>query len=162
MGGGGAGCVVLRAVGQRLPCIKIGYELLGLSSDQTGAQVLFAGLRFTLAGVLALLLGSILERRILLPRKRAVGKILILSVFQTSLQYFCLYVGLAHTTGVGASILIGSNTLLAILMASLLFHQEKLNFPKMAGCLVGLGGVVLANLGGDGLPSASPWPGRAW
>ena len=82
--------------GSASPCIKIGYEMLQLDPDSSGAQVLFAGLRFTLAGFLALLFGSILDRKVLLPRKSAVGKILKLSIFQTSLQYFCLYVGLAH------------------------------------------------------------------
>ena len=136
--------------GSASPCIKIGYELLSIPSDSSGTQVLFAGLRFTLAGVLALLFGSILQRRPLLPRKSAVGKILKLSVFQTSLQYFCLYVGLAHTTGVNGSIIIGTNTLVTILIAALLFRQEKLTLPKLVGCIVGLMGVLAANLSGGG------------
>lgn len=136
--------------GSASPCIKIGYELLSIPSDSSGTQVLFAGLRFTLAGVLALLFGSILQRRPLLPRKSAVGKILKLSVFQTSLQYFCLYVGLAHTTGVNGSIIIGTNTLITILIAALLFRQEKLTLPKLVGCIVGLMGVLAANLGSGG------------
>ncbi|GAA6395440.1 DMT family transporter [Solibaculum mannosilyticum] len=136
--------------GSASPCIKIGYEMLELSPDSSGAQVLFAGLRFTLAGFLALLFGSLLEKKILLPRKSAWGKILKLSVFQTSLQYFCLYVGLAHTTGVNGSIIIGTNTLFTILVAALLFRQEKLNFPKVTGCIVGFAGVLLANLADGG------------
>lgn len=136
--------------GSASPCIKIGYEMLQLDPDFSGAQVLFAGLRFTLAGFLALLFGSILERKILLPGKSSIGKILKLSIFQTSLQYFCLYVGLAHTTGVNGSLIIGTNTLFTILVAALLFRQEKLNAPKVVGCIVGLVGVLLANLADGG------------
>ncbi len=136
--------------GSASPCIKIGYEMLQLDPDSSGAQVLFAGLRFTLAGFLALLFGSILDRKVLLPRKSAVGKILKLSIFQTSLQYFCLYVGLAHTTGVNGSLIIGTNTLFTILVAAFLFRQEKLNPPKVVGCIVGLVGVILANLADGG------------
>lgn len=56
-----------------------------------------------------------------LPR---IGKICLL---QTVVQYFFFYVGLAHTTGVKGSIVEASNVFLAILVSSLIFHQEKLD-----------------------------------
>ncbi len=39
----------------------------------------------------------------------------------------------------------------AILISSLLFHYERLNAPKLLGCLCGFGGVLLINLSGGGL-----------
>ena len=72
-------------------------------------------------------------------------------MLQTVIQYFFFYVGLAHTTGVKGAIITGSNTLIAILAASLIFHQEKLTVKKIVGCIAGFAGVIIANLTGSGL-----------
>ncbi len=45
--------------GSAFPCIKIGYKLLNIASDNVSTQILFAGVRFTLAGVLSIVFESI-------------------------------------------------------------------------------------------------------
>ncbi len=138
--------------GSAFPCIKIGYELFQIKASDTPAQILFAGYRFTLAGVLTILLGSLLNRKPLLPKTAGTaGKIIRLCLLQTVIQYLFFYIGLAHTTGVKASIIEGMNVFVAILVASLIFHQETLSGLKIAGCLTGFAGVVLVNLTGSGL-----------
>ena len=92
-----------------------------------------------------------MEGRILLPEKRAAGKILWLSMLQTIIQYFFFYVGLAHTSGVKASIIEAVNVFVAILVASFLFHQEKITSRKIIGCVLGFAGVVVINLMGNSL-----------
>ena len=78
--------------GSAFPCIKIGYKLWEINSLDTASQILFAGMRFLLAGILAIVLGSMLERRLLKPEQGAAGKILWLSLLQTVAQYmFLLY-----------------------------------------------------------------------
>ena len=62
---------------------------------------------------------------------------------------FFLLCRLAHTTGVKGSIVEASNVFLAILVSSLIFHQEKLDQKKVLGCIVGFAGVVLINLSGS-------------
>lgn len=135
--------------GSAFPCIKIGYELFEIPSDAVATQILFAGLRFTLAGVIALLIGSACNRRLLIPKKGSGVKIVKLCLLQTVVQYLFFYVGLAHTTGVRASIIEGVNVFIAILVASLIFHQEELNGRKIIGSVIGFAGVVLVNLTGD-------------
>lgn len=135
--------------GSAFPCIKIGYELFEIPSDAVATQILFAGLRFTLAGVIALLIGSACNRRLLIPKKGSGVKIVKLCLLQTVAQYLFFYVGLAHTTGVRASIIEGVNVFIAILVASLIFHQEELNGRKIIGSVIGFSGVVLVNLTGD-------------
>lgn len=137
--------------GSAFPCIKIGYELFDIPSDAVATQILFAGCRFTFAGILTVLIGSVLHRKWLLPTKTSFPKIWKLCLLQTVLQYLFFYIGLANTTGVKASIIEGVNVFVAILVASLLFKQEKLTRDKMLGCLVGFAGVVLVNLNGTGL-----------
>lgn len=134
--------------GSAFPFIKIGYRLFEINPADTAAQILFAGCRFILAGILAVMLGSISEKKILLPRKEAAREILWLSLLQTILQYFFFYMGLAHTSGVKASIIEAVNVFVAVLVASLIFKQEKLTVKKMAGCVIGFAGVVLINLNG--------------
>lgn len=137
--------------GSAFPCIKIGYRLFDIASGDVAAQILFAGCRFTLAGVLALAIGSVLNREWLVPKRRSYGRIAKLALLQTVAQYIFFYVGLANITGVKASIIEGVNVFIAILVASLLFHQEKLSAAKILGCVIGFAGVVLVNISGGGL-----------
>ena len=62
--------------GSAYPMIKLGYEEFKITSDMMTSQILFAGIRFTLAGILAVLLGSVIRRKVLLPKKRSIPIIL--------------------------------------------------------------------------------------
>ena len=135
--------------GSAFPCIKVGYKLFQVDSTDTAAQILFAGCRFTLAGVLVILFGAVLQRTFLKPGRTAIAKIIKISLLQTVLQYFFFYVGLAHTTGVKGSIVEASNVFLSILVSSLLFRMEKLDAKKIIGCMIGFAGVVIINLSGN-------------
>lgn len=137
--------------GSAFPGIKIGYQLLEIPSDAQGSQIVFAGYRFFLAGLLVLIFGSLAERRLLVPSSKAVPKIVKLSMLQTVLQYTFFYLGVANTSGVKGSIIVGANSLFVILIAGLLFRQEKLTGNKILGCAAGLAGVVAANLGQGGM-----------
>ena len=137
--------------GSAFPCIKIGYQMFEIPQDAVATQILFAGLRFTLAGILVILIGSVLSGNLLKINRQNALKILKLSLLQTVLQYLFFYIGLANTTGVKASIIEGVNVFIAIFVASLIFRQEKLTMGKLAGCLIGFAGVVLVNLNGNGL-----------
>ena len=134
--------------GSASPCIKLGYAFFEIPSSETWTQVLFAGTRFILAGVLTILIGSVLNRKVLLPTKSAIPSIAKLGLFQTILQYIFFYIGLAHNSGVKASIINGSNTFFVILLAGLVFHQEKLNLKKIAGCIIGFAGVIIVSMNG--------------
>ena len=136
--------------GSAFPCIKIGYELFDIASDETSAQILFAGCRFFLAGILAVIIGSIIYRKPLIPKRESWGKIGELSLLQTVAQYFFFYVGLAHTTGVKASIVEALNVFVAVIVAALIYKQEKLTANKVVGCIIGFVGVLIINLWGSG------------
>ena len=135
--------------GSAFPCIKVGYRLFQIDSADTATQILFAGCRFTIAGIMVILFGSILQGRFLKAGKGDLPRIGKICLLQTVVQYFFFYVGLAHTTGVKGSIVEASNVFLAILVSSLIFHQEKLDQKKVLGCIVGFAGVVLINLSGS-------------
>ncbi len=135
--------------GSAFPCIKIGYRLFEIPSDSTQSQILFAGTRFLLAGIMAASAGSIAEKRPLIPKKHEIPRVCILSLFQTVLQYTFFYIGLSHTTGMKSSIITASNVFMSILVSALIFRTEKLTIRKIAGCILGFAGVILINLTGN-------------
>lgn len=137
--------------GSASPCIKLGYALFQIPSNETWTQILFAGMRFILAGTLTILIGSALGRKMLVPTKSSIPSIAKLALFQTILQYIFFYIGLAHNSGVKASIINGSNTFFVILLAGLVFRQEKLSFKKIAGCVVGFAGVIIVSMNGKSI-----------
>lgn len=132
--------------GSAFPCIKIGYRLFEIPSDSPASQILFAGVRFFIAGIMVIAAGSIGEKKLLLPTKKAVPKILSLSLFQTILQYIFFYIGLANTSGVKASVIEGTGAFICILISALVFRMEKLTPAKIIGCLIGTAGIVVINL----------------
>lgn len=133
--------------GSATPFIKLGYELM-LSERDVPSTILFAGIRFALAGLLTVLIYSIAYRRFLFPKKENFGKIAVVSLFQTVLQYLFFYVGLANTTGVKGTIGSGSSAFFSLLIAGLIFRAEKLTPKKLLACALGFAGIVFVNLRG--------------
>lgn len=148
--------------GSAFPSIKVGYQLFQIASEDTASQILFAGLRFALAGILTVLIGSVMNRRFLMPKRTSYTMIFKLSLAQTILQYFFFYIGLANSTGVKSSIINASNVFLVILISSLVFHLEVLTSRKVTGCLIGFAGVVLINLSGEGIAGGMKFTGEGF
>lgn len=130
-------------------CIKLGYELFQIQADDTMNILLFAGCRFTIAGILVILGSSLWQRKMILPQKSSWKAIFTLAMAQTVVQYLLYYIGTAHATGVKVSILSGSNTFFSVVIACLIFRQEKLTVNKFFGCVAGLAGIILVNLQGS-------------
>lgn len=137
--------------GSAFPCIKIGYEWMEI--EGIGSQILFAGYRFFLSGVLTFALGCLLERRILRMKRENFGVIFRQGVLQTTIQYVCFYIGLAHTTGAKGSIINASNAFVSIVAAHYMIRSERMTWKKGLGCILGLAGVVLVNLEPGGFGS---------
>ena len=131
--------------GSAFPCVKIGYNYFNIGSDDIFSQMLFAGVRFLIAGILIVAFGSITEKKLLLPSKSSLPSIGVLSLTQTIIQYVFFYIALANTSGVNSSIINGSNNFFAIIIAFFLL-REKLSVKKIVGCLLGFGGVILASI----------------
>lgn len=133
--------------GSATPFIKVGYELMMPSKD-VPSTMLFAGVRFFFAGILTIAIYSIARRKVLVPKRQNFSKIFKVSCFQTIIQYIFFYIGLANTTGVKGTIASGSSAFFSLIVASLIFKQEKLTVKKIFACLIGFAGVVLINLDG--------------
>ena len=101
--------------------------------------------------MVAVLFHSASLRRLRLPARSSLWKATKLGLIQTLVQYALFYIGMAHTSGVKGSVLMAVHVFFAILISAKLFHYERLNAPKLLGCLCGFGGVLLINLSGGGL-----------
>lgn len=132
--------------GSAAPTIKTGYRIFELASNDIPSIILFAGIRFFIAGILTVIIGSIINGKLLIPGKSALPKICVLASFQTVLQYIFFYIGCAHATGSKATILSSTSSFFSILISSLIFHHEKLTVRKILGCVVGFMGVILVNV----------------
>lgn len=136
--------------GSAFPCVKTGYQLWQIEADDAASQMIFAGGRFILAGLLTLLAAHFMENNGI-PKgtwKRNLPGILFLGVVQTALQYVFYYISMAHVTGVKGAILNGSSAFVCVLTARIYYkEQERLSGSRILGCILGLTGVVIVNLG---------------
>ena len=148
--------------GSASPCIKLGYQLFQIPSGSVMSQILFAGVRFTLAGVLSVLLGSLIEHRPLLPTPGSGKMILALALTQTVMQYAFFYMGLSKAPGYKGSVISSSSVFFAVLLATLVLRQEKLSARKLLGCVVGFAGVVLISLQKTGGSTGFRWDGEGF
>lgn len=137
--------------GSAFPAVKTGYRLFGIAEGDAASQILFGGVRFTLAGILVILTGSLTARKPLVPHRSSVSRILKLCMFQTVFQYIFFNIGLAHTSGVKSSIIEATSVFSAILISGIIFRMEKITAHKLYGCLLGFIGVLLVNLTGNSL-----------
>ncbi|MBQ8583068.1 MAG: DMT family transporter [Clostridia bacterium] len=133
--------------GSATPFIKIGYELM-MPEKTVPQTILFAGIRFTLAGIITVLIYSIARKKLLYPKPENIPCVLTVSAFQTVIQYIFFYIGLANTTGVKGTIASGSSAFFCVLIASLVFRQEKLTAKKIIACILGFAGIIVVNLDG--------------
>ena len=144
-------CVCCILWGSAIPVIKTGYRFLHVDSSDIASQIVFAGVRFTLAGILVLIFASIREKKVMIPDKEILKYAVPVCLAQTVGQYFFFYIGVANTSGVKGGIITGLGDFIAILLSCLVFLNERMTRRKIAGCVLGFAGVVVINLLGNSL-----------
>lgn len=146
--------------GTAYPAVKIGYELFAI--DTSAGQLLFAGLRFTLAGLMTLAVSVVLQKRLVIPQRGQWKGITLLGLVQTTGQYIFFYLGLANTTGVNGSILYAMATFFVVIFAHFLFPDDKMSVQKVVGCVIGFAGVLLITMDGSGIGGGFAWNGEGF
>ena len=148
--------------GLAIPLLKLGYVAMDIvtSNGNVGTQLLYAGVRFTLAGLIVYVILSGSQKKLVVPQKRSLLPYLLLGLVQTFGQYIFYYIGIGNTNGVNTSLITSCTSFLTVLFAPLFFKGDKLTTPKIIGCLLGFIGILtvtggiqlnMANLLGDGL-----------
>lgn len=134
--------------GSAYPCIKRGYEVFALAENDISGKLVFAGIRFGLAGVVTLIFFRLSGQKLKKPNKSQLGAIAVIMLIQTVIQYICFYVGLSNTTGVKGSILNSSVTFFSVILSHIFMKNDKLNPRKIIGCIVGFTGIIIINVYG--------------
>ncbi len=136
--------------GTAFPFIKLGYRAFEVAEGDTGSMLLFAGLRFSLAGLMVFCVLCVSRKRFIKLNKTDVAPVLLLGAVQTAAQYLFTYVGIGFTSGANTSVITACASFITVLAAPLFFKSDRLTALKIFGCALGFGGVLLIN-GGAGI-----------
>lgn len=131
--------------GSSYPAIKNGYLLFNIAADDIPTKLVFAGYRFLFAGLVLLVIAALGKKPLTNFDRRMFGRITLLGLTQTTLQYVFFYIGLAYATGVKSSIMNATGTFFSVLLAHFIYKNDRLSFNKVVGCLVGFAGVMAVN-----------------
>ena len=134
--------------GSAIPLIKTTYRVMDVAPDDFGLKILIAGVRFFMAGLLALFYYKITGHKSEEAQRVNFKLVFILSLLQTSLQYFFYYIGLSNTFGVKASVIQAFSSFLTVIMAALFIPTDKLDRYKVIAIIVGTLGIVVSNRSG--------------
>ncbi|ENQ3078707.1 DMT family transporter [Bacillus cereus] len=131
--------------GSAFPFIKLSYVQLDIQPHEVGEQILFAGYRFFLAGIMLLLFFKVLGRNVSF-QKGTTKQLVQIGLFQTFLQYVCFYIGLSYSTGIEGAVISGTSSFFQIVFAHFLYKDDSLNMRKIVGVSIGFCGVILVNI----------------
>lgn len=136
------------AWGWAYPLIKLGFEEFAIEPSMTAEKMLFAGIRFALAGVLVLFIARWAKISFALKSRDGYWYMLLFALMNTTLHYAFFYIGLSHSGGARAAILNSLGVFLLVILACLFFKSDKLTGRKIIGCIVGFVGILILNVGG--------------
>ena len=139
--------------GWAFPLVKLGFAEYGITQDMTASKMLFAGLRFGLAGIIILLIAATTGRSFSYKSTAPKGSfsnalfLLLFALMNTTLHYACFYIGLSYSQGARAAILNSMSVFTLVILACIFFKSDKMTYRKMLGCVVGFAGILTLNMG---------------
>lgn len=131
--------------GTAFPLIKLGYGELKIPETDIASKLLFAGERFTLAGIMVFIFGLLLYRRAPLIKKEHIAPVTLLGIVQTALQYLFAYIGVGFTTASNTSLITGTVSIISVILAGIFFKNDRLTALKIVGCILGFIGIAFVN-----------------
>ncbi len=134
--------------GCAFPFIKIGMREFAIAVDDTAGKMLFAGVRFLTAGIITLIISFFKNKDVKINSTMDFLWLILYGAVNTGFHYFCFYMGLSNCSGSKASIIDSLGTFWLIFLAAIIF-KEKINANKIAGCILGFSGIVIANFTTD-------------
>lgn len=136
------------AWGFAYPLIKLGYGEFGITPAMTGSKMLFAGIRFTIAGLIVLAMALSTRKDFHVRCYADWWYIILFCLVNTTLHYTFFYIGLSHSEGARAAILNSLSVFSVVIMACVFFKSDRMTLRKVVGCVIGFAGILSLNLGG--------------
>lgn len=141
------------------PLIKLGTAAFQIDAGDVGAKNLYAGIRFLFAGITVILFAKATGHSISVKKTADRLLILIFGLVNTTLHYFCFYMGLSVQSGSRSAIIDSMSSFILIVLACICFKAEKMTVRKVIGCLLGIIGIVFVNIGGNDSPAGFTFMG---
>lgn len=147
--------------GWAYPLIKMGFEEFRIGPSMTGSKMLFAGIRFTVSGIIILAAAKIAGRSFHIKPQAAghekeshrvwdvAAFVLIFSLLNTTLHYTFFYIGLSYSQGARAAILNSMSVFTVVILACIFFKSDRMTLRKALGVIIGITGILTLN--GDAL-----------
>lgn len=144
--------------GSATPFVKIGYAELHIEAHQTFEQWVFAGYRFTLAGLILVWFAWLMNRmqgdsnkssQVRAPRKWF--RVTRLALLQTFAQYVFFYIGLSLSTGMQGAVITGATSFFQMLIVRFMEKDERFTMNKSLGLILGFAGVAVVTFAQAGM-----------
>ena len=141
--------------GSLFPFIKIGYSAFRIDSGNIPEIMLFAGLRFTLSGVIMVVIFSLGSKKPLLPEKKDVCPVLTVAFLSIVLHYAFTYVALSMGEGSKSAIIKQVGFLFLSCLSFLFVKGEHFSTRKLLCGVLGFLGIIVTGFDGGRLSFAA-------
>lgn len=128
------------------PLIKVGYEQFEIGSSDLGGKILFAGVRFFLAGLFVLIFCRFKNIKMNMQERSDIFWLVLLAVVNTTFHYMFAYIGLGYNASARSTILDSMGGFFLIFLSIVIFSDDKLSIYKLAGCVLGVVGIISINI----------------
>ena len=135
--------------GALFPLVKLGFRAYNVIT--TGDILLFAGIRFTVCGLLISAWVFANQRTAFAQAKKSVPSVLLVGLFAIILHYSFTYLGLSITEGSKTAILKQLGALFYVCFSALFVKDDRLTKAKLIGVLLGFAGIVVINVDSAGV-----------
>lgn len=129
--------------GLAFPAMKLLYASFHVGSDETGRQILFAGLRFVFAGMLLLVVAQHRGEHPFSNERSCWQKLFLLGFIMTAFQYGLYNISMAHITGGKGALINSSNAFISVVVSHFFYKEDRLTRRKFIGCIVGFLGLYI-------------------
>ena len=128
------------------PLIKLGYQEFQIDGADLGGKILFAGIRFFLAGTAVTLYCRHLKIDAGISDRGTLAWLFLLGLVNTALHYMFSYIGLGFNSSARSTILDSMGGFLLILLSTAIFADDRMTWKKALGCVLGLAAIISINI----------------
>lgn len=158
-------CLCCVLWGSAFPVLKLSFSELQIGTSDVYSKMVFAGMRFLIAAILICIYFIFTNKELPKVLKKQLPSLLLLGVFNTTLQYYFFYNGLANSTGIKGAVLSSSGTFFIIIFAHFVYKDDKLSIRKILGMIAGLVGIFAINwtkVGSDNVSLSFSFKGEGY
>ena len=128
------------------PLIKLGYQEFQIDGADLGSKILFAGIRFFLAGTAVTIFSRLRKIDAEISDRGTLGWLFLLGLVNTALHYMFAYVGLGFNSSARSTILDSMGGFLLIILSTAIFADDRMTWKKALGCVLGIAAIVSINI----------------